>query len=45
VFTCDAILRPHTWHHVAVVIGKTGLRGKAKATLFVDGKHQGTHKV
>jgi len=45
VFTCDAILHPHTWHHVAVVIGKTDLRGKAKATPFVDCNHQGTHKL
>ena len=45
VFDCDVLLHAHTWHHVAVVIGKTGLRGKAKATLFVDGNVQGTQKV
>ena len=29
------------WHHVVVVIQAKGLRGKAKVSLFVDGKPTG----
>lgn len=29
------------WHHVVIVIQAKGLRGKSKATLFLDGKPMG----
>ena len=45
MFDCDAVLQLHTWHHVAVVISKTGLRGMAKVKLFLNGNLQGTQKV
>ena len=45
MFECDDVLQLHTWHHVAVVINKSGLRGKAKVMLFLNGNLQGTQKV
>ncbi len=51
VFQCSALFQLHCWNHVAVVVNRDSvlrdkvLRGKPKATLFVNGQLVGTKKV
>ena len=45
VFGCEQLFLAQSWNHVAVVIHKPALKGKAKATLFINGQSVGTQKV
>ncbi len=45
VFGCKQPFLAQSWNHVAVVIQKPALKGKAKATVFINGQSVGTQKV
>ena len=44
-FECEQLFLAQSWNHVAVVMQKPALKGKAKVTLFINGQSVGTQRV
>ena len=45
MFVCEQLFLAQSWNHVAVVMQKPAIRGKAKATVYINGVSIGVQKV
>ena len=45
VFNCSKLFEAQSWNHLVVCVQKPGVKGKAKATVYINGLPIGTQRV